>query len=217
MASLTTLQPIAIAGNDRAFFCGQTGSGKTYLAMHLLAPLPRVVCVDLKGSETIAAFPWDDPADSKASLRALANGREARVRVRTAEDAMIFMQAAYESGGCIVYIDEVYALIPQGAKTPDVITAIWTRGRELGVGGWAATQRPTWLPLWLVSEATWTFAFRLRMAEDRARMAAYMGEEVTEPIYDAHGFYVSREDWRTPQYYKRFEGDFAPVTTTQKG
>lgn len=176
-----------------------SGSGKTTVAMELLAALPRVVCVDLKVSETVGRYPWASP--SVAVERDLARGRECRVRCTDEQTALRYMAAAYAAGGCVVYIDEVYALVPPPAKNvPDIVTAIWTRGRELGVGGWACTQRPTWIPIFLYSEANWTFCFRLRRPEDRKAMAGFMGEEVEQPITDTHGFYVSRDDWPTPRY-----------------
>lgn len=192
-------QPLEFNGGDRYFFCGMSGSGKSTVAMELLAPLPRVVCVDLKVSETVGRYPWQQPG--REAERDLERGRECRVRCTDLDTAIHYMEAAYKAGGCAVYIDEVYALIPPPAKNvPDIVTAIWTRGRELGVGGWAATQRPSWVPIVLYSEANWNFCFRLRRPEDRKTMAGFMGEEVEQPIIDKYGFWMTRDDWPAPRY-----------------
>lgn len=190
-----------IAGNDRVFLCGKTGSGKTYWAMHMLAALPRLVCVDLKGSDEISKWEWREPG--REAQRRLMVGREVRVRIREHEDALEYMRLAYQAGGCVVYIDEVYALVPQGSRAPVELNAIWTRGRELGVGGWVATQRPSWVPREIISEAEWTVCFRLRLEDDRKKMADTMGEEVLQPITDEHGFFVSRDTDDAPTYYPR--------------
>lgn len=189
--------PIAIKGDERVFLAGKTGSGKTHLAMTLLAPAPRLIVIDLKG--TLAQ--WNLVPSSRETRAAVRDGRPVRVQVRTVEEGEGYMWAALEAGNVIVYIDEVYAFVPQGTKTPEALNAIWTRGREFGVGGWAAAQRPAWVPLQLISEADWLFLFRLTMAEDRKRLAGFMGEEVEEPIKETHGFFATRADWDAPQQY----------------
>lgn len=198
---------VDIDGNNRVFVVGKTGSGKTFWAMYMLAAQPRLVCVDLKGSVTIDEYSWDQPGSE--SMRALENGRPVRVRVREYDHALRYMQAAYSAGGVIVYVDEVLMLAPKGGRPPLELEQIWTRGRELGVGGWAATQRPVYMPLWLVSESEWTVCFRLRMDDDRKRMADdAMGEEAREPITDKHGFLIARDDWDRPNYYRGVKIDF---------
>lgn len=193
-------QVVDIAGNERVFLVGKTGSGKTFWAMVMLATVPRLVVVDIKGSDTISEYPWREP--SHDTMRLLESGRPVRVRVREKETALAYMAAAYNAGGCIVYVDEVMMLVAKGGRPPVELENIWTRGRELGVGGWAATQRPVYMPLWLVSESEWTVCFRLKMADDRKRMAEdAMGPEVMNEITDPHGFFVARDDWERPNYY----------------
>ncbi len=201
-----------IKSSERVFIAGMTGSGKTYFAMMLLADLPRLVVIDHKGSDTITANGFLDE-DSRETWRAFTTGRAVRVRVRNTERALEYMRAAMQVGDCVIYIDEVYAMVPPRERPQPEITAIWTRGRELGVGGWAATQRPTWLPLELVSEADWSVCFRLRLEQDRKRMAEYMGEEVEVAPKDKHGFYISAADWERPRYYPELSGNL--VTTAK--
>lgn len=192
---------VNIDGAERVFLCGKTGSGKTFWSMYMLADQPRLVVVDLKGSDTITQYKWDDP--NRETLRRLESGRPVRVRVRDYDQALYYIGAAYHAGAVIVYVDEVLMLAPKGGRPPVELEQVWTRGRELGVGGWAATQRPVFMPLWLISESEWTVCFRLRLDDDRKRMAESMGKEVEQPINDKHGFFVSKDDWDNPLYFSQ--------------
>lgn len=195
------LQPVKIEGSDRVFLCGMTGSGKTFWAMHMLAALPRLIVVDSKHSDEIAKWDWRD--GDKNSVRLLERGRAVRVRVHDDGEALDWMGRAYHAGGTVVYIDEVVLLVPQGTRSPIELQQIWRAGRERGVGGWVATQRPSWLPRELLSEAEWSVMFRLKLEDDRKTMAkdGGLGDVALQPITDEHGFLISRVNWEKPQYY----------------
>lgn len=216
-----TARAISIDGTERVFLCGMTGSGKTFWAMHMLASLPRLVVIDLKGSDEIAKWDWLEPGREAADK--LERGRGARIRVKVGdnleasrEQALEYMRLAYAAGGCVVYIDEIYALVPPRSAAPAELNAIWTRGRELGVGAWAATQRPSWVPREIISEAEWTVCFRLKLKDDRKTMADNMGEEVLTPITDEHGFFITRVNWPRPIYKTRLNTEVRLNGTKEK-
>jgi DNA helicase HerA-like ATPase len=198
MASTT----VTIKSYERVFFCGRTGSGKTFAAKHICARLPRLVVLDPKGTLTDWNLePWD-----RETRRLLRQGYPVRARVVVpfgADATEIWEEAfyaVYSGGNCTLYIDEVYGVVEPGSKPPSGLTAIWTRGRELKVGGFASSQRPTWVPLFILSEADHLFTFRLSLEEDRRRMAAFMGPEVEGVIRDLHGVYYSHATWDRPLY-----------------
>jgi hypothetical protein len=111
----------------------------------------------------------------------------------------------FAAGNLTIYVDEAYTLSEPGARPGAMLRAIWTRGREFNIGAWAATQRPTWLPLFILSEADYYFVFRLTLSDDRRRMAEFMGEEVMRPIKDRHGFYYMGAVDDEPQYLSELE------------
>lgn len=113
----------------------------------------------------------------------------------------IFM-FALDIGNVILYIDEMYAVFPGGARATDPLVMTWTRGRTAGVGTWGASQRPTWLPIFAMSESQHFFEFRLLMPEDRNRMASLMGREAEQPVPDAHGFWYRNVNTERPHYFK---------------
>jgi hypothetical protein len=175
-----------------------------------------MIAIDLDGA--LDDYGFDDPSGGTA--RRLENGQPVRVRLQEIGQALSYLETALESGGCIIYIDEVYAVLEQTKRGgPEAVNAIWTRGRKRNVGGWVSSQRPTWLPLTLISEADWYFCFRLTLEEDRKRMSSFMGQEVMNPITDKHGFFVANAGWETPDYYRKLNTSlkFTPATKTREG
>ncbi len=198
---------ISLRADERIFICGKTGSGKTFLARHLTGRLKRLIVLDGKG--TLGS--WGLLEWNRETRRALKSGEEVRTRVlldtgaRSADEfwSEVF-ETIYGAGNVTIYIDEMYAIVDPGARPLPILTALYTRGRELGIGMWTATQRPTWIPLVCISEAEHIFLFRLNLDEDRRRMSAFMSDAVMQPIRDPHGFYYMRAEWENPSYQTRF-------------
>jgi hypothetical protein len=198
-----------IQSSDRLLLTGQTGSGKSFMARHLARNIPRLICLDPKG--TMPEDGWDTLEDwSEKGARKLAAGKAVRLRVPphgpeidAAEVSRYwepFFLAAYYARDCTVYIDEMYGVSPPGRAPTPSLTSLYTRGRGLGIGIWAATQRPVWLPLFALSESTWFFCFRLLLEQDRVRMSQMMGPNVLEPVPDEYGYHLFRVGWRESIY-----------------
>jgi hypothetical protein len=202
-----------ILTNERVFITGKTGSGKTFLSKYITRSVRRLVVCDSKGTLTDWGLdPWN-----RDTIRDLAKGKPVRIRALPPINIPLdeywedVFTNVYNAGEVTIYIDEMYAVVPPGKNPPDILTAIYTRGREAGIGAWAATQRPVWVPLMALSEAEHFFMFRLTLEEDRRRMAAFMTETVLIPIRDIHGFYYMAAAGEEPDYYKKLDiGSGAP-------
>lgn len=192
---------IALKTDERVAIVGRTGAGKTYLAERLVRGLSRLVVIDPKG--TLASWGLDDW--STTVRRELRRGEPVRARVVYPLDGDFepVLAEIYEAGNITVYIDEVYGIVPPGSRPGPYFTALYTRGRELGIGVWAATQRPTWVPLFVLSEADWLFVFKLQLDEDRRRLAEILGGDVLRPITDRHGMWIYNVHWDRPRYVKQ--------------
>lgn len=190
-----------LASNSRVAFVGKTGSGKTYAARILAARLPRLVVFDPKGTlfDNWNLEEWNDSTAKK-----LEKGKAIRIRVPAPLDNNWepYFEACYYAGNCTVYIDELYGVIER-ANSGDYLRALYTRGRELNIGVWAATQRPSWVPLFALSEADWIFLFRLQMETDRKRMSEIMGQSVRRQELKNHEVLVYHQSWERARYFDR--------------
>lgn len=192
-----------IKGSDRVTLVGQTGSGKTYLAKRLVAPLERLLILDAK--DELAG--WNVIDLTARNVRRLDKGEPFRLRWVPGPGETWryeeFFERAYYAGNMTVYVDELTDAVPHGTRAGPYLTSLYQRGRSLGVGLFACTQRPAWVPLVCLSEAQWLFAFRLRLEVDRRRIAELMGDQVLSPIHDPYGFFVAHQSWSSPRYYRR--------------
>ena len=192
-----------IRPNERVLIAGKTGSGKTWLAHKLLAHASRLIVVDPKGNLT----KWGLKEPNFWDWKAFERGKPARLRIVPPIGAdpdwfEEFFARLYNYGNLTLYIDEVYGVTPPGAKPGMWLSALYTRGRERGIGVWAATQRPVWVPLFLISEADWMLIFRLNLYDDRKRIASIAGDSILETIPDPHGLWLYHVDMDDPVYYQ---------------
>lgn len=205
----------AIKTNERLTLIGKTGSGKTYLARLLTLGIPRLVVFDPKGTfgdpKVMAAWRLENWSDTGA--RKLAEGKAVRLRVPPADFGgdifghwIPYMEAIYRAGDCTLYIDEIYGVNKPGSMPSPELAALYTRGRELGIGVFGASQRPTLIPLFLLSEVEWLFCFRLLLEADQQRMMQLMkippsGDQLDPlPIPDEYGYWFFNTSWRAPVY-----------------
>lgn len=185
-----------IHSSDRVLVVGKTGSGKTYMSRILLADIDHLTIIDTKNS--LRSWASDPTAIRRVQevigIRPSANRTrhvppaltDSRKLLKWYDDILV---SAYYEGDQIIYIDELFAVVPPKTPAPAGLTALYTRGREMGTGVWACTQRPTWIPLFALSESDHFFCFRLQLDEDRRRMSAFMGNEVLKIPPDPYGFW----------------------------
>ncbi len=212
---------VTIKPSERVFLAGKTGSGKTYIAKHLLRSFRRLVVFDPKGTLS----DWNLEPWNRSAMRKLKRGEDIRARVtfgivKEIDEAWeaVFIDLYENAGGDFcVYIDETYGVVNFGTRPPPGLTALYTRGREFGIGMWASTQRPLGVPLIEKSEAEHFFSFRLILRGDRQHMAEFMGEELAERVIpDTHGFFYKSVGWERAVYIPIFRPDAIPVKEPAK-
>lgn len=175
-----SFEAIVPGDTDRATFVGQTGSGKTTLAEYICSQRPYVVVLDPKGTTD-----WDG-YEVHRYLQTLTESRAPRLIYRPvfeelydenggiADSIDLFFQWVFMRKNTAVYVDEVYA-ITRGDIYPVHYGACLTRGREIGVVVYSATQRPARVPQIVFSEAEHVYCFYLKMPRDRERMEMMVG------------------------------------------
>jgi AAA+ superfamily predicted ATPase len=179
---------------DRAFFVGQTGSGKTTLARELLKQRRYVVVLDGKG-----LINWDE-CKLIRNFKQLGSEKADRIIWRPSHDELRdevaidrFFEWVYLRGNTTCYVDEVMTVA--GTQTlPPFYHGCITRGREHGVEMWSGTQRPTLIPQVIMSEAEHVFMFKLKMEQDRDKMAATTGIDPDALRLPKHQFYYAPQD-----------------------
>lgn len=181
-----TLSEMLPRSTDRAAFVGQTGAGKTFLARYALQSQPYVVVHDGKGM-----LDWPEyrlvrklrdlvKLDPRAHPRIIyrPNPEEAQSPIYCNG----FFRWVYERRNTTLYVDETFALFI-GGLWPPYHHACVTRGRERKVVVWSGMQRPSWIPIVILSESEHFYVFRLQWREDRTRMEEVTGldETLLEP------------------------------------
>lgn len=174
MASLP-FSAIVPARTDRATFVGQTGSGKTFLAAQLCSTRPFVVVYDPKGRIDWPGYVLHTRLEScvrEAAPRIIY--RPTYEDVRDPVEVDKFFEWIYLRHNTTLYVDELYA-IARGDIYPLHYGACLTRGRELGVETWTATQRPAYIPGISLSEAEHLYVFKLKLGRDQQKIEEQTG------------------------------------------
>lgn len=150
---------------------GVSGAGKTYLGYQLLQytvseELPGLVLVMKPKDETALEFTtqmkfpivrdWP-PAPTK---RLFSDGKPRGwtlwpphvhdPRIDEPRHHLIFRRAildSYKRGNRILFVDETYSLEEELDLSTELRT-VWTKGRSMGCGLWASTQRPAYISKW---------------------------------------------------------------------
>ncbi len=168
-------QSIAPQRTDRAVFIGQTGSGKTTLARVVLANRPFVIVYDAKG-----LLNWND-YERHVTLITLVKSKEPRLiyapvaeELRDWDFIEAFFHFVYRRRHTTLYIDEVYGVTKRD-EIPPSYHACLTRGRELGISTFSATQRPMLIPQTVLSESEHYYVFKLLLPQDKKKVREVIG------------------------------------------
>lgn len=189
--------------NDRGVLIGKTGSGKTTLARFLVEDDRKRYSVtwNPKGSEKVNE--WNQVHVS--SLNALYDAGEKERRIIYTPDAFLaedeanqaeFFYWIYERRFTRLYIDEATAIAYNGIRAPRAVLAIINRGRERGVSTLTATQRPSGVPMNILSESEHYYVFKTLLPQDKMRIEQVTGIRVEDQNdledYEFYYFNVSR-------------------------
>ncbi|MHA2642967.1 MAG: hypothetical protein V2G41_10000 [bacterium JZ-2024 1] len=94
----------------------------------------------------------------------------------------------YRRENCTYYIDEVFDCCVDN-YSPVYLRRVLKQGRSKNIRAIVTTQRPSRIPLDILSEAEHYFCFRLQLKDDRRRMSEFMGDAVLVPPAREHSYY----------------------------
>lgn len=168
---------------------GTTGSGKTVLARDLCDLRRYVVVIASKAKdESLDKFPksfhrikkwppefhqekvvfWKKPGN-------LGDFNDQRTAFYYA------LQDIYKSGGWTVYFDDIFYLA-KTLKLDNVLQMLYTQVRSQGVSLLGSIQRPAWVPLEVVNQASHVLVFGLKDDKDIERVSKEQGVRKYEVV-----------------------------------
>ena len=188
-----------IKSDQRVLIVAKTGGGKTHLAKHITRDYPHLVAYDQKRDLEI---PNARVLESVQELKKAPGGRfvfrpPARaIANKAAKRALLndLFWTIYQKGNMVVWLDEVYAVMPKAGQEPDGLQAIITQGRSMNIGLIALTQFTANMQLFK-HQAEHFFIFRLRGEHERKRAYELIGADtVSLDAKQYEFFYLSEED-----------------------
>ncbi len=189
---------LVIQPYERVAVIGKTGSGKTHLMKAYARGFKNVMVLDTKGT-----FKWDKVPVIR-TLEELQKCGEGKFIYRPIDSEMnsdyydAFFEFCYKRRNTVVFVDELAQIMESANDILPNWKNIMQRGRELKVGIINCTQRPTFVPRMTFSEAEHTFCFRLKLEDDRKRIAEYMGSDALTVRLRKHGFIYMHESQDSP-------------------
>lgn len=179
---------IYVQGDERVIITGANGTGKTTLVKKLLLPrVPKSHCVvilDPKRDKEWVKIP-DVPRRFRAFT--LKPGVWAYRWPETDELAketgfVDLMRTIWKKGNVLIISDETQSLFPGTYTMTRQVDRLNREGRQRGIGWWWLMQRPSAVPMQILTEAESWAVFTLRNGDDRDKVAKFMGDEVREPL-----------------------------------
>lgn len=205
MENYAIWQAIKLGRNDRGVLIGKTGCGKTTLAKYLVEDYlkPYSVTWNPKGSDNV--FKWNQKHVSTLSELYDAGENEKYPRIvytphpllaedeKNQEELFYWI---YDRKYTRIYIDEATAVSYSANKVPRFLLAILNRGRERGISSLTATQRPSGVPMNILSESENYYVFKTLLPQDKQRVELITGISVEDQNdlndYEFYYFNVSR-------------------------
>lgn len=194
---------IKLGQYDRGVLIGKTGCGKTTLAKFLVEDeaKPYSVTWNPKGSDNVLRWRqthvttlselYDEEEDNERLIYT-----PHPLMARNERNQYEFFYWIYERKYTRLYIDEATEITYSANKPPEYLTAVLNRGRERGVSTLTATQRPSGVPMNILSESENYYVFKLLLPQDKQRVELITGISVEDQNdlkdFEFYYFNVSR-------------------------
>ena len=194
---------MSIRRNEHVFICGGTGSGKTLLAVIMLAyRQEHIVVLDTKGKFNWMGLVSENDNTYYYTLKDLTTSdiKTRKVIYRPIAPELNtqyydkFFEWCYNRGNNIVVVDEAAQVCKNAMNYPEYYRHILQRGRELDVGIWSLSQRPSNINVDIIAQSLHYYIFRLNNINDRKKIASSSGQDSFIRKVNGHNFLYWRAD-----------------------
>jgi energy-coupling factor transporter ATP-binding protein EcfA2 len=200
--------PLYIKDNERGLLIGATGSGKSYLAKYVLSNKSQLLVIDPKGDFILKGRKANIYRTPKELMKWKGNSNNEYAIYRPtpqhdeSEDwDVVFKFLFYKkikNKRPFIYIDEAYLVLKSPLSYSKFLKAIYNQGRGLGIGILAASQRPKGIPIFMRSENSRVWLFRLNDITDIKYMASVLTSAIITNPVKGHQFYFKTNDMEKP-------------------
>lgn len=156
---------------------------------------------------------WNDPnpdTTPKVILHCAPKDTGASSRAKQKQVYGKALDQIYQAGGWGLYIDEL-KYVTDNLKLGSNVELLYLQGRELGVSIVGTSQRPAWVPVVAIAEATHLFIGAQSDQRDIDRIAEGSGRKgrIIRPLIDSledyQFLYVNTRNSRVPVYKVKVE------------
>ena len=187
--STSPLQFLQLRPDERGAIIGQSGTGKTYLAVRILPSTGQLCIVDPK-----RLLKYDKNVKVYTNAKRILWDKPKRFIYRPKPKDLDNMDAynlvykyCYERKNFFVYTDDVVGIMDR-TRYPKYLRICYQMGRERKVAMLSTFQRPAWVPMFLCSEATKLYCFRLTVIEDVRRVRSLIPGYDLDKLDHKHTF-----------------------------
>ncbi|MBT9131454.1 MAG: hypothetical protein DDT41_01760 [candidate division WS2 bacterium] len=161
---------------EHLIFCGTTGSGKTYLAQNMIANYDRYFVFDTHNTLQMEGVLITNPYRMNSKILGydkIVYRPDLEWRTKEAYNYVIKMLVTTRGGkNRIIYIDEIFHL-GYGQSFPDWLSRGISTARQRKSSFWISTQRPSNIPMAILTEARRIYIYYLSYSEDVKKLAKF--------------------------------------------
>lgn len=184
------INELRLKRDQRGVIIGQSGTGKSVLAKYLLPSTGRLGIVDPK-----RMFDYKQNVRIYSSADWLLFERPDRFIYRPKPDNMgniydynRIYKYMYDRGNYFGYTDDMVGVMDR-SNFPYYLRICYQMGREKNVAMLSSFQRPAWVPVFTVSEASKFYVFTLVSGQDCKKIREFLDGYDPDKIGDQHVFY----------------------------
>ncbi len=203
---IKSLDDLQLKKGQRAIIVGRAGTGKSTLGKTLIPLTGKLCIIDPKREVNFPNCKIYDSADKilrEKPKRFIYRPHESQFEDYAEYDKVFHY--VYKSGDFFIFIDDLVAIVT-ATRFPYNLKMCYMLGRSKGITALACTQRPAFLPGYMITECNNMYVFDLHNERDRKKMND-IGPYDPKKITDEHTFaFFSCSNDRTYYLKLKLEG-----------